>query len=71
MEKKQLNWKPITRDDPKEHVRVMTKIDDELGVRNEAILWRQGRLWFESSGTMYVYYTPTHYAEIESTGGQR
>lgn len=43
---------------------VRTKIDDGRGVRNEAYLKRQGRLWFFPDGSMYVYYTPTHWAPL-------
>lgn len=42
---------------------VMTKIDDSKGCRNEQLLKRQGRLWFFKDGSMYVYYTPTHWME--------
>jgi hypothetical protein len=44
-----------------EGVVVMTKIDDGRGVRNVQALKRQGNLWFVPDGSMYVYYTPTHY----------
>lgn len=44
-----------------EGVPVRTKIDDARGVRNHAVLKRSGRLWFVPDGSMYVYYTPTHY----------
>lgn len=41
---------------------VMTKIDDEAGCRNEQTLKLvSGRLWFFPDGSMYVYYTPTHW----------
>jgi hypothetical protein len=40
---------------------VMTKIDDDHGERNQCLLKRQGRLWFVEDGSMYVYYTPTHW----------
>jgi hypothetical protein len=42
---------------------VETKIDDEKGVRNEQILKRQGNLWYVPDGSMYVYYTPTHWRQ--------
>lgn len=44
---------------------VRTKIDDANGCRNESLLKRQGRLWFFPDGSMYVYYTPTHWAKEE------
>lgn len=42
---------------------VMTKIHDEEGERNVTALKspRNGRLWFLPDGTVYVYYTPTHW----------
>jgi hypothetical protein len=61
-----LIWKPITRTEPPRDVVVLTKIDDERGPRNEQPLKRlspHGQLWFYPDGSMYVYYTPTHYAE--------
>lgn len=52
-------WTPAS-DAPEGEV-VMTKIDDVNGCRNEAALYRQGRLWWTADGAMYVYYTPTHF----------
>ena len=49
---------------PDEGVVVMTKIDDANGCRNEQELKRLGRLWFFPDGSMYVYYTPTHWKSI-------
>lgn len=40
---------------------VETKIDDGKGRRNVQKLFRKGRLWFIPDGSMYVYYTPTHW----------
>jgi len=56
------DWNPIASA-PENRV-VWTKIDDADGVRNEATLKRSGRLWFTPDGAMYVYYTPTHWAEV-------
>ncbi len=44
---------------------VMTKIDDADGCRNEQTLKRQGTLWYVPDGSMYVYYRPTHWREVE------
>lgn len=52
-------WRPI--ETAPEGVVVETKIDDNKGCRNEQKLKRQGRLWFYPDGSMYVYYTPTHW----------
>jgi hypothetical protein len=54
-------WTEITKDKPEQGVIVNTKIIDEHGERNEAKLKRQNNLWFLPDGSMYVYYTPTHY----------
>jgi hypothetical protein len=43
---------------------VMTKIDDENGVRNIQRLKKVGNLWWHPDGSMYVYYTPTHWRSI-------
>ena len=53
-------WEPIKT--APEGVPVLTKIDDEHGVRNEQLLKRNGRLWWFPDDSMYVYYTPTHWA---------
>lgn len=47
--------------DAPEGTPVRTKIDDKDGRRNEAVLVRRGNLWWLRDGSMYVYYTPTHY----------
>lgn len=52
-------------------VLVETKIDDEMGPRNEARLWqcrpdeRSRPLWWPKDGSMYVYYTPTHWRPLQ------
>lgn len=60
-----MTWTPCTQSLPPDGQIVLTKIDDARGCRNEQKLMRQGRLWFVSDGSMYVYYVPTHWAEIE------
>ena len=55
-------WQPIASA-PKGTV-VMTKIDDGRGVRNTQSLKLIGRLWFYPDGSMYVYYTPTHWQPV-------
>ena len=54
---------------PKEHVIVETKIDDGNG--HQQNLYRYGNLWFFPDGSMYVYYTPTHWREMKRGGEQR
>ncbi len=55
-------WISIARELPPEGETVWTKIDDEKGCRNEAMLKRRGNLWFFPDESMYVYYRPTHWA---------
>lgn len=57
------DWQSI--DSAPNGVPVLTKIHDERGERNEQPLKRQGRLWFFIDGSMYVYYTPTHWKPLE------
>lgn len=47
-----------------EGIIVNTKIDDKNGMRNEQTLRRKGRLWWVPDWSMYVYYTPTHWAPL-------
>jgi hypothetical protein len=47
---------------PPEGVSVLTKIDDADGERNEQRLKRRKNLWWFPDESMYVYYTPTHWA---------
>lgn len=54
-------WHRTTTIVPANGVVVETKVDDECGARNVAKLKRQDRLWFMPDGSMYVYYTPTHW----------
>lgn len=54
-------WVRVLDHLPANGIIVDTKIDDEKGVRNEQELKRQGWLWFMPDGSMYVYYTPTHW----------
>lgn len=55
-----MNWQPI-RTCPQDML-VMTKIDDQNGIRNEQMLKRSGNLFF--AGDTYVYYAPTHWREL-------
>lgn len=56
-------WRPI--ETAPEDVLVETKNDDKDGVRNVQKLRRSGRLWFIDGAAVYVYYTPTHWRELE------
>lgn len=57
-----MNWQPIST--APENVVIMTKIDDERGERNIQPMKRRNRLWWFADGSMYVYYTPTHWADL-------
>lgn len=57
-------WIPVAERLPPEGEVVETKIDDTDGIRNEQKLKRQGQLWFFADGSMYVYYTPTHWRPL-------
>lgn len=54
-------WKLITKESPPKNMVVKTKIDDANGVRNEQELKWDGKFWWLPDGSMYVYYTPTHW----------
>ncbi len=60
-------WIEVSKQLPPDGVTVMTKIDDQLGCRNETPLRPQGRLWFFPDMSMYVYYNPTHWKPIKET----
>lgn len=49
---------------PEEGRIVETRICDEKGERNRTTLKREGKLWFFPDGSMYVYYTPTHWKPL-------
>lgn len=57
------DWIPTNRQLPPKWQVVDTKIDDAKGCRNEGKLKLHDgqRLWFVPDGSMYVYYTPTHW----------
>ena len=54
-------WKKVTDVSPPLNTIIDTKVDDQLGTRNEQSLKFDGKLWWMSDGSMYVYYTPTHW----------
>lgn len=56
-------WQPIST--APQDVVIDTKIDDEIGLRNEQPLKRRGALWWFPDDSMYVYYTPTHWKDLE------
>lgn len=56
-----MGWMKTSNKLPENGVIVETKIDDEHGCRNQGRLYRGNNLWFLPDGSMYVYYTPTHW----------
>lgn len=56
-----MDWIKVSEQLPPEGAVVETKIDDGNGCRNVQKLQRNGRLWSLPDGSMYVYYTPTHW----------
>lgn len=63
-------WIPIADSLPPRGLVVDTMIDDEDGVRNERPLMRAygSNLWWLPDGSMYVYYTPTHWRRSNLEG---
>lgn len=59
-------WISVAKCYPPDGVEVMTKIDDQDGVRNEQTLLKYGNLWFFPDRSMYVYYRPTHWRHIQA-----
>jgi len=58
-----IDWQPIAT--APENVVVLTKIDDDKGVRKEQELKREGRYWLSPDGSIYMYYTPTHWRLVK------
>ena len=61
-----MNWIKCSDRMPPSNELVMTKIDDENGERSVVPLRKhhKGSLWFHSDGETYVYYSPTHWAQM-------
>jgi len=57
-------WIETASELPAENLVVETIIEDNKPARNEQRMFRRGRLWFVEDGSMYVYYTPTHWRPI-------
>lgn len=56
-------WIEIDPEFPEEGKVVLTKIQDQGGIRNIQKLVRQGPLYYFPDMSMYVYYTPTHFLQ--------
>jgi hypothetical protein len=59
-----MNWTSVNNMLPPDDLIVDTKIDDRTGERNVQYLKRKNNLWWLADGSMYVYYTPTHWRYI-------
>ena len=59
-------WKYIKTTPPPLNTVVETRINDMKGIRNEQTLKFNGRMWFVPDGSMYIYYEPTEWREIEN-----
>lgn len=57
------DWTACKERRPPQGIPVITKMDDELGVRNVQVLKRKGRMWYADG--MYVYYEPTHWRYLK------
>lgn len=55
-------WFKISEVRPPENVIVKTKIDDSNGERNIQNLILIKNLWWFDDKSMYIYYSPTHWA---------
>ena len=62
-------WQPV--ETAPDGVTVMTKIDDERGVRNEQPLMRCRYLWWFPDRSMYTYYAPTHWRPLRDDPSHR
>lgn len=61
-----MDWIKTADQRPHDGLVVDTKIHgDGECERNCQPLMRRGNLWFFPDGSMYVYYTPTHWKRIE------
>jgi hypothetical protein len=60
-----VKWNDINYRIPVDGRIVMTKIDDEKGVRNvQKLMFKNNKFWSAPDYTSYVYYTPTHWYNL-------
>jgi len=59
-----MKWIRIADQLPPENKVVLTKIEDDQSIRNVQELKRRKNLWFVPDGSVYVYYTPTHWIDV-------
>lgn len=60
-------WTRTTDRLPLEGKTVETKIHDDKGERNVQPLKRRDGLWYFPDDSMYVYFYPTHWRQLEET----
>lgn len=63
--REEIPWTYVLDAMPPDDEVVETKIDDGRGVRNVTTLKRMNGLWWFPDGSMYVYYSPTHWRRVE------
>ena len=56
-----MDWKACANESPANGSIVDTMVKDGDGERNKQKLKRDGGLWWLADGSMYIYYTPTHW----------
>ena len=57
-------WYSIAENPPTPNKYYNTRIDNRGGIRNEALLYFDGKMWWTKDRKTYIYYTPTHYSHI-------
>jgi len=62
--KKMNNWIKVSSLEPPQGKIILTRINDSEGVRNEQKLIKKGNLWWFPDMSMYVYYTPTEWKQL-------
>lgn len=56
-----IEWISVSEEKPPQNTVVDTKVDDKDGIRNEQKLQLKSRMWWHPDGSIFVYYTPTHW----------
>jgi hypothetical protein len=60
-----IQWKRCEHITPPQGILLWTKIEDKDGTRNKEVLIFDRGLWWMKDRSMYVYYTPTHWAFLD------
>lgn len=56
---------------PPENKEVETKIDDDMGVRDERVLVYYNKMWFKAEDFERMYIRPTHWREKQNQFNQQ